>query len=661
MLKVLRSQDGLFSTKLLLTGLTVVFGFSLLVHSIGSTADAQGKKKPSRPAGKKAPAKKPEEPLPPRFEVKSEGVDSSQAKRASYSAKKIDSLVEGNYKKYKITPNPKSTDEQFVRRVYLDITGTIPTLREARAFLVTNHPEKRARLIDKLLASDGYASHSFNYWADILRITDRLNNNVYGNAYRQWLKQSLAENKPWDDMVSEMMTAEGNIWENPATGYMQRDSGMPLDNMNNTIRIFLGTRIGCAQCHDHPFDHWTQKEFYQIAAFMYPTLTRRGGRDKMYNGKNPSTRLRKEYKDMDGELRFMGSFNRLIRENMQAVYEAPSRKLRLPKDYAYSDAKPNDLIEAKTLFTPNLAVNKGDSPRKVFAEWLTSKQNPRFAKSIANRMWKRALGVGLIEPEDDIQDDSEVENPELMAYLESEMKRLNFDMKEFLRIVYNTRTYQRQANFEEESPGEPYHYPGPLLRRMTAEQIWDSFLTLAVVNPNEYKEVPASLRDDLAKVNLNGISAQGLLDREMAIRKETGGGTRSKRQKKYRYKGLILARASELPLPTPPDHFLRQFGQSARELISGSSTDGSVPQVLTMFNGPITHMLLEDGSTMYNNVVKEKKMDDQIEVIFLTILSRKPSKEEHAFAEAEIKSNGKSGYGNVIWSLVNTREFLFVQ
>ncbi len=137
--------------------------------------------------------------------------------------------------------------------------------------------QKRARLIDQLLNSPGYASHFYNYWTDVLRVTERLANNVPGRPYAEWIKVCLETNKPYDKMVYEMLTAEGKIFENPAAGYILRDSGMPLDAMNNTVRIFLGTQIGCAQCHDHPFDRWKQKEFYQMAAFTAGTQTRRGG------------------------------------------------------------------------------------------------------------------------------------------------------------------------------------------------------------------------------------------------------------------------------------------------------------------------------------------------------------------------------------------------
>ena len=628
-------------------------------------AKANASKRPKPKKAKKSAAKKKAE-IPPRFMVKSKDVDPGKLSRALASARKIDQLVAANYKKYKVKPNPITTDAQFVRRIFLDITGTIPTYRETRTFLNSKRPDKRQQLIDRLLGSDGYSSHYFNYWAGVLRYTDRLNNNVRGEPYRQWIKQSLAEDKPWDKMVNEMLTAEGLIWKNPATGYLQRDAGMPLGSMNNTVRIFLGTRIGCAQCHDHPFDRWKQKEFYQMAAFTFGTLTRVGGSDKRYfkSGKNVSQRLRDEYyainqEEQDRRRRYYG-MNRLISQNLTIVNYQIGRKIRLPHDYAYDDAKPKQIIAPKVIFGKAPHIKTGEAPRMAFARWLTSKDNPRFALTIANRLWKQAFGLGQIEPVDDMMDDTLAENPELMKFLESEMKRLNFDMKEYLRIIFNSQTYQREASVHQVNRGEPYHFPGPILRRMTAEQAWDSFLTLAVVKPYEYREFPSHFRTDILGVDLETISATDLLNVTENMNKAVNSG-RAKRQKKYMYRGVLLARASELPSPTRPNHFLRIFGQSDRQLISTSSRTGSVPQVLFMFNGPITHMLLVKGSMMHRNILAQKTIKGGVTAVFLAILNRHPDKDEFQLAIQEINENGIDGYGNIVWSLINTREFLFVQ
>ena len=195
------------------------------------------------------------------------------------SAAEIDRLVLAKLKSEKIRPNPKLNDMQFVRRIYLDITGTIPTAQQASQFLNKSRSgNKRADLIDELLNSFGYVSNSFNYWADILRLKDQPNGNIFSQPYNEWIKDTLASDLPYNEFVHQLLSAEGRTWENPAVGYVLRDAGMPLANLDNTIRIFLGTRIGCAQCHDHPFDRWTQLEFYHLAAFVNGIDTNAGNR-----------------------------------------------------------------------------------------------------------------------------------------------------------------------------------------------------------------------------------------------------------------------------------------------------------------------------------------------------------------------------------------------
>ena len=183
-------------------------------------------------------------------------------------ADEIDRLVQQKLEADGVSRNPRTTDEQFVRRLYLDIVGRIPTLEETTAFLNSNAPDKRARLIDQLLDSYGYVSRQFNFWADLLRVQSRTRNQI-GAPYIDWIKDSLEENKPYDQFVREMLAAEGPMMDrdSAAVGYYLRDFNMPEDNMSNTVRIFLGTRLECAQCHDHPFDKWTQRQYYEMVAF----------------------------------------------------------------------------------------------------------------------------------------------------------------------------------------------------------------------------------------------------------------------------------------------------------------------------------------------------------------------------------------------------------
>ena len=643
--------------------LALVGGIAALAVAFGGSLSDFGPSPVQAQQKKNAKAKKKVEPPPPVPErkIKTTLIDSSTRSKAVASAAKIDSLIDANYKRYKVTPNPVATDEQFIRRVYLDLSGTIPSYKQVRAFAGNSDPEKRSKMIDMLLGQSGYASNFYNYWTDILRLKDgQLTNNVPGRPYCEWVKESLETNKPYDKFVYEMLTAEGKVWDNPAAGYILRDTGMPLDAMNNTVRIFLGTQIGCAQCHDHPFDRWTQKEFYEMAAFTFGTSMRRGANDKMFGGGNVINKLREDMKKVDEKFDGGGKYNRFLQGNLAEVYDN-NAKLALPSDYRYDNGKPKQVVAPKTLFGPPAIVKPGESPRVTFAKWLTSPENPRFAKSIANRLWKKSFGIGLIEPIDDIKDDSKPENPELLDYLTAEMVRLKFDVKEYLRIVCNTKAFQREATHAEVNLADEYHFPGPVLRRMTAEQVWDSFVTLAVFKPDEYQMEPARVEAKLLNLDLAKATAEEIYKRDRERSSDELKKSRAARDKDYKYKGQLLVRASELPSPQPPGHFLRQFGQSDREAIEVSSEDGSVPQVLQMFNGPITHMLLDPASLMYKNVTSEKTPEARIDVIFQSILARKAAPDERVAALAEIKTHGDAGYGNVIWALVNTREFLFVQ
>ena len=570
------------------------------------------------------------------------------------SANRIDELVEADLKKFNIEPNAPSTDEEFLRRIYLDTTGTIPTADQARQFLRSRSASKRISQIDRLLGQPGYSSQMYNWLADIMRLVDRVDGNTYLRPYSDWVKQSLRDNKPWNKMVNDLLSAEGKVWENPAVGFVLRDPDMPLDNLNNSIRMFMGTRIGCAQCHDHPFDRWTQKEFYQLAAFTGGTEYR-VGRDSMSKLNNGAIDKATPGGDRSVEARLGRS---IIRLNRAAVVHNDKKQLKFPHDYQYGNAKPDELVTPAFLFDSTKAAYTLPQRRQLFADWVTSNDNNRFALTIANRLWQKAMGIGLIEPVDDMMDDTQAANPALMEFLASEIKRLDYDLKEFQRIIYYSKVYQRQVTYADLDPEKPYRFPGPVLRRMTAEQVWDSLLSLTLESPDAILRPDDSEYTSIIDIDASTTAQQVIQKaKDLDAYNKAQGKARSKRL----YKGEELVRASELPQPLPEGHFVRQFGQSDRDIISDSHTEGTVPQLLTMFNGPVTHMMLERGSVIYNEVTDLKVIDEQLDVIFLSLLSRTPTDREVASAKREILKAGPAGYGNVIWALLNTREFLFIQ
>ncbi|MFM7605617.1 MAG: DUF1549 domain-containing protein [Prosthecobacter sp.] len=454
------------------------------------------------------------------------------------AARQIDATLAADWKKHHLKGNQPTDDSTFVRRIYLDIIGRIPTTREVDSFLDDKTADKRAQLIDKLLASEAYVQHFFNYWADVLRLTSNGNQTggITGTAYANFVKQSLRENKSYDKFVAEMIAAQGKAWENGAIGYYMRDRGMPLDNMANTTRIFLGTRIECAQCHNHPFDKWSQMQFFKMAAFTYGVQTQdyNGGimgdvRDLLREQedlaraaiKEPQRPMRPQingkmtreqrvaaekvytdtYKKYEAEMKAVQIKRREVQDKFrkdQRGYQEAMNDVRdtmrytsvsmrdakptLPHDYQYSDAKPKSVVSSGTMMGHECVCLPGETPLQAYARWMTSPENPRFTTVIANRLWKRVFGLALIEPLDELMDTSVPMVPELEKQLEKLVIDFKYDMKAVLRVLYNTKAYQAQVSRQEYAAGSTYHFTGPLLRRMTAEQMWDSFVTL--INPN---------------------------------------------------------------------------------------------------------------------------------------------------------------------------------
>lgn len=364
---------------------------------------------------------------------------------------------------------------------------------------------------------------------------------------------------------------------------------------------------------------------------------------------------------MNPEANTGGTFSRVINANLFEVYETP-RGLKLPHDYQYDNGKPHQVVSMRPIFGKADKVVKGKSSRQILADWMTSRDNPRFAKSIANRMWKRAFGIGLIEPVNDIQDESVASNPELLEFLTAELVRNDFDVRQLQRIIFNTKAWQRESTAGDIDLDKPYYFTGPILRRMSAEQIWDSLLTLAVYKAESFTRPSTDNLGQVLDMNLDKAKAA---DVERVAKefneKFSSGAQRKITRARNSYKGMTLARASELPTPLPPEHFLRQFGQSDRELIEGSGRQGSVSQILTMFNGEITHMMLERGSVIYDTVMTAPTPDKRMDAIFYCILTRPPRSNERTVAQREVNAAGNAGYGNVIWALINTKEFLFIQ
>lgn len=413
------------------------------------------------------------------------------------TARDLDAVLLEGQKAQGIKANPVVDDATFLRRSYLNIIGRLPTHTEARSFLETENGNKRAKLIDTLVDSPGFNSRLFNFWTDLLRVKTREEHS--GLGWHVWLRNAVENNMPYDKMVHSMLAAEGHAAEDPAVGYYLRDRGMLLDNVSNTVEVFLGQQIGCAQCHDHPFDDTTQMEYYQLAAFLGGTEYRfDGAREKIQQivGASPDKRpdrkkfakmskeerkeLAKKMNNKRNEARNLSSVFRY--HNRNALADSSKKNLKLPKDYQYEDGKPGDTVQPGFLFGLDAKDVSPEQRRDYFAKWVSSPKNPYFTKVIANRMWKYAFGYGLVANPDDWSNSPKPHYPELVEYLEKAMIATEYDLKEFLRILYHTSLFQREVTAEEPAQGFSFHFQGPVLRRLSAEEIRDSFVTLASGN-----------------------------------------------------------------------------------------------------------------------------------------------------------------------------------
>lgn len=535
--------------------------------------------------------------------------------------------------------------------------------------------DKRAKLIDKLLDSPGYSMHMFNWVGGILRVNDKINKKVEAYTFHDWLKDQLAANRPWDILVRDMLAADGRLAANGAVGFLAYDADMPLDGMSNLLTTFLGANVACAQCHDHPQAGWTQRDFYQMAAF-FGASDYRGG-----DGKAVPKRLAKA--DIPGVP--SGLALRVAGPNGFYMKDTGKQTLKFPEDYKYDDAKPGDKVSPRLIAWSEsdrssaayaIVDQNPATLRDEFTKWLTHPDNPRFAATIANRLWKRAFGLAVQEPVTDLDDFAKASNPALLAHLSVVMKEVRFDLREFQRVLFNTQTYQRTASPTPDLEKGPYLFPGPLVRRMTAEQAWDSLLTVAV-GP-EIDQTQLRRGDEMRLLALPGdemtaealqVIAKRLSDAEASQSGSQSDGQRRKRdrgvagqlddyvgvQPKMREK-LILARASELPQPSAPSHFLRLFGQSDRVLADDATTDGSVPQALMLMNGRVADLIGDLDCVAIIAAGKRRTPAEKVESLYLSFLARKPTAAERtAILNAGLDMPG------VAWVLVNTREFLFIQ
>ena len=366
----------------------------------------------------------------------------------------IDRLAYARFQELGIFPSEGCTDEEFLRRASLDTIGTLPTSEEARAFLDDASADKRARLIERLLASPAFGDYWANRWADLLRPNpDRVGvKSVY--VLDQWLRESFRRNKPYDQFVREIVLNEGNNHrDGPAVIY--RDRREPADLTTMFSQLFLGVRLDCAKCHHHPNEKWGQDDFYRMAAFFGPLKQKGGGISAPISG---------------------GS---------ETFYFSPGKTVKHPITGELMQPRPPD--------GPAMQDDDKSDPRQALADWMVSSQNPFFAKAIANRVWAAFFGKGIVDPVDDFRLSNPPSNPKLLEELAQEVIRNRYDLKALIRTILNSHLYQLSSTPSEWNRGDTRNFSRSYRRRLPAEVITDAVADVTGV-ANSYPGMPPGSR-----------------------------------------------------------------------------------------------------------------------------------------------------------------------
>jgi hypothetical protein len=484
----------------------------------------------------------------------------------------IDRLVLKKWRTVGIAPSPTASDPEFLRRACLDVTGALPTPQEVREFLADTSADKRDRLVDRLLAHDRYAIFWASKWGDLLRnkqATAEFKDSQV--AFAGWIRAALAKNMPYDQFTRELLTVTGDRSKNPQIDWY-RQLYTPQNRVEDISQTFLGLRVSCANCHNHPFERISQNDYWQFAAFF--------------------ARL-----DAPG----YGKVDKLAIKNEGEVTNPRTGKAVKPKGFS----------------GPEFDYVKGADPRVKLADWMTSGDNPFFARAICNRIWAHYMTRGLVEAPDDMRATNPPSNAELLDALAADLVAHRFDLKHLMRQILTSRAYGLSAVPQPENAADQQNYARHYPRRLSAQVLLDA-LSAATGVPETFRDFPT---------------------------------TKS---------------AVELPTERVDSDFLDLFGRSQRDTVCEceASRDPSLPQVLFLMFAPELQTKLANPSGTVAKLAKSGKPPREIvEELFLLTFSRLPTKEETADGVALIDA-AAAGKRQVIledllWTLINSREFVF--
>lgn len=489
----------------------------------------------------------------------------------------IDAHTLSKWRQLRVPPVALCGDATFLRRATVQLAGRLPTTDEVREFLASSSQDKREQLVARLLGSEDYADHFAQKWCDILRIKRRgQKDRMYGTtAFHRWVRNALAANLPYDQFVREIITATGNVSVNPTAQWYAEVRY--LDRyVDDTAQVFLGLRIGCARCHHHPFEKYSQEDYYGLAAF-FARVDRKGG---------------------------AGVAERRANET---VYVKPSGEVKHPVT--------DEVVLPRGLGGPSLEIPPHADPRHHLVDWMTARDNPFFARALVNRLWAHFFGRGLVEPLDDMRVTNPATIEPLLDALAKEFVDSGYDVKHVLQLICTSSTYQLSSLADEANLGETQNHARFYPQRLSAEVLLDAI--------DQVTET---------KTSYSGLPA----------------GTR----------------AVQLPDEGYSNEFLQLFGRPNRESACECErvAEPSLSQSLFVMNNAF---VLGKISSTKGFATKLAKAQDEpsakIETLFLKTLGRHPSTDEMREAADYLRSekDAETAFANLLWALINTKEFLY--
>jgi len=488
----------------------------------------------------------------------------------------IDEYIFSKLKRLNILPSNLSSDPEFLRRVYLDTIGLLPTLEESDRFLNSTDPQKRSKLINELVGRPEFAEVWATRFGDLLRVGLLDQRSKGGRLMYTWLRKAMLEDKPYNQFATELITASGNLYFNPtANFYYITEFSEPENIATNVSQVFLGVRIECARCHNHPWEKWTQEDFWGFAAF----------------------------------------FGRM---GVKDTYENDESEITLKPAGEVVSPKTKKRVDAKYLDGPGETERPDEDIREKLAAWITSPQNPWFARAIVNRVFKHYMGRGIVEPLDDFRVTNPATNEALLDALAKDFVSNGYRLKHTVKLILNSRTYQLSSLPNDSNRNDTLNYSHYYVRRLLAEELMDAM--------SEVTGVPEKIP------------------------------------------GYMLGtRAMTVPQGAPT-YFLQTFGRlKAREIICERDNSPDVAQAMHLISGQtIQHQITEKGGTLDQWLADASATDQEItRRLFMSTLVHPPQEREVAQVMASIQSGGtgdgarRQAFEDVLWSIFNSKAFLF--